>query len=175
MPMQLLKSADGRFRDVSATAGQPFAVPRIGRGLAIGDMDNDGRVDALVIDQRAPLAFLHNRTTGGGRFVVLRLEGTSSPRDAAGARAVVTTAGGKRQFGYRHGGGSYQSASDIRIHFGLGPARRIETLEVAWPSGLIQRFANLEVDRGYLLREGEARLRPLPGFLEQGLDATLMP
>jgi len=163
MPVQLLLGNGGRFHDVTANAGQAMMVPRIGRGLAIGDMDNDGRIDAVVIDHKAPLVYLHNRTEGGSHFVVFRLEGTRSPRDATGVRVVVT-AGGKRRFGWRLGGGSYQSASDARLHFGLGQAKGIETIEVAWPSGLVQQFGSLAADRGYLLREGEPAARPLPGF-----------
>src|SRR5262249_36122508 len=126
--------------------------------------DNDGRLDALVVDHQGPLAYLHNRTERGGHFVVLRLEGTKSARDAVGARVVVT-AGGRRQFGWRLGGGSYQSASDGRLYFGLGPSAHIDSLEVAWPSGRVQQFLNLAADRGYLLREGRAEPSALLGFV----------
>jgi enediyne biosynthesis protein E4 len=163
MPMQLLLGNSGRFHDVTASAGQALMVPRISRGLAVGDMDNDGRLDAVVIGHKAPVVYLHNQTEGSGHFVVFRLEGTRSPRDATGVRVVVS-AGGRRRFGWRVGGGSYQSASDSRLHFGLGPAKRIESIEVAWPSGLVQQFGSLEADRGYLLREEEVKARGLPGF-----------
>jgi tetratricopeptide (TPR) repeat protein len=163
MPMQLLLGDGARLRDVTEASGAALAVPRIARGLAVGDLDNDGRLDAIVIDHAGPLAYLHNQTEGGGHFVVLGLEGIHSSRDAVGSRVAVT-AGGRRQFAWRLGGGSYQSASDGRLHFGLGPAMRIEAIEVAWPSGRIQRFRDLAADRGYWLREGQAQPGPLPGF-----------
>jgi tetratricopeptide (TPR) repeat protein len=164
MPVQLLLGqADGRLRDTTASAGPATTKPRLGRGLAAGDLDNDGRIDAVVIDHNAPLATLHNRTEGGGHWLTLRLEGTRSNRDAVGA-SVVVAAGGQRQTAQRSGGGSYESASDPRVHFGLGATRRVDQVEVAWPSGRVDRHAGLAADRGYLLREGEPEARPLAGF-----------
>jgi len=162
MPAQLLAGAgDGRLTDVS-TADAPWTTPRVGRGLAAGDLDNDGRIDLLVVSLDRPLAYFHNRTEGG-RFVTLRLEGTASNRDGVGARVTVTS-GGRRQVAQRVGGGSYQSASDPRLHFGLGAADRVETVEVAWPSGRVDRFRDLAADAGYLLREGHDEATPLQGF-----------
>src|SRR5262249_37199605 len=84
MPMQLLAGRDGgRFADVSAAAGPPLTIPRIGRGLAAGDLDNDGRVDLIVVSQGEPLAYIHNRTEAG-HALILRLEATSTARDAVG-------------------------------------------------------------------------------------------
>jgi tetratricopeptide (TPR) repeat protein len=161
MPVQLLMGDGARLRDVTLTAGSALGVPRIGRGLAVGDLDNDGRLDAVLVDQQGPTAYLHNRTTGGGHFIVLKLEGTRSGREAVGARVVVSS-GGRRLSAWRLGGGSYLSASDSRLHLGLGPPGRIESLEVFWPSGLIQRFADVAADRGYRIREGERELHLLP-------------
>src|SRR4029077_3429144 len=119
MPAQLLLGgADGRLRDVSDRAGAPWQVPRMGRGLAVGDLDNDGREDVLILSHNQPLAYLHNRTDGG-RFLTLRLEGRQSNRDAVGAEVSVVS-GGRKRVAWRTGGGSYQSATDPRLHFGLG-------------------------------------------------------
>ena len=118
---------------------------------------------SLVLAHNEPIAFFHNQTLRGGHFVTLRLEGTASNRDAVGAR-VRLVAGGRRQVAQRVGGGSYQSANDGRLHFGLGSARSIESIEVAWPSGRVDRYEGLAADKGYLLREGDARPTPLPGF-----------
>jgi hypothetical protein len=159
----LLGDERGRLTDVTRQAGRPFEVLRVGRGLATGDLDNDGRVDALILGQNQPLAFFHNKTARAGHFVMLRLEGTTSNRDAVGAR-VRLIAGGRCQVVERIGGGSYQSASDGRIHFGLGSAQSIDSLDVTWPSGRVDHFEALAADRGYLLREGAARPRPLAGF-----------
>ena len=150
------------FRSVSARSGSPFLLPHLGRGLAAGDLDNDGRVDGLVVAQNEPLVYLHNRTEGG-HFLTIRLEGTSSNRDAVGAR-VTLSAGGRRRMAERMGGGSYQSASDPRLHFGLGAAQRVEWLEVRWPSGRVDRQEDLATDVAYLLREGDPRSVPLSGW-----------
>ena len=163
MPIQLLRGiAGGRVRDVSARAGPPFSMPHLGRGLAPGDLDNDGRIDALVIAHNEPMVFLHNQTQAG-HYLTLALEGTTSNRDGVGARVAIV-AGGRRQTAQRVGGGSYQSAGDPRLHLGLGDARRVESLEVLWPSGHLDRHHDLPADTGYLLREGSAEARPLPGW-----------
>jgi hypothetical protein len=95
--------------------------------------------------------------------VTLALEGTASNRDGIGARVVVVTGSGRR-VAQRIGGGSYLSAGDPRLHFGLGDARRIESLEVHWPSGRVNRYLDLPVDTGYLVREGEAKVKSLRGW-----------
>jgi hypothetical protein len=116
----------------------------------------------VILSQDEPLAYFHNRAPGG-HFVTLRLEGTVSNRDGIGA-IVTVNCGRRRQVAPRFGGGSYQSASDTRLYFGLGVATRIEAIEVRWPSGRTDRFRDLAVDRGYLLREGDTALKPLAGF-----------
>ena len=164
MPTQLLiGDADGHLADVTRMAGPPFEILRVGRGLAAGDLDNDGRIDAVILAHNQPVAFFHNKTARDGHFVTLRLEGTASNRDAVGAR-VKLVAGGRSQVAQRVGGGSYQSANDGRLHFGLGPAQSIDSLEVAWPSGRVDRFKGLGADKGYLIREGADQPRPLAGF-----------
>jgi hypothetical protein len=164
MPAQLLAGdLKGRLTDVSEQSGAVWSVPRVGRGLARADLDNDGRTDLLLVAQKSPLAYFHNRTGRAGHFVTLRLEGTKSNRDAIGARVTVTSSG-RRQTAWRFGGGSYASASDPRLHFGLGPARMIEAIEVRWPSGRVDHFRDLPADTGYLIREGDEKALPLAGF-----------
>jgi tetratricopeptide (TPR) repeat protein len=164
MPSRLyMNRPDGRFVDASTQAGAPWSVERIGRGLAAGDLDNDGRVDAVVLSQNEPVAFFHNRSRAVGRFITFRLEGTKSNRDGVGARVTVV-AGRRRQVAQRWGGGSYQSSSDPRLHFGLGGNDRVETVEVRWPSGTIDRWSELAAGRGYVLREGSPIPLPLAGF-----------
>ena len=159
----LVGTEDGRrLIDVTDAAGPAWQVPLLGRGLAVGDIDNDGRVDLLILSQGQPLAYFHNRTQGG-RSVTFRLEGSSSNRDAVGARVVVD-AGGRRRFAWRIGGGSFQSASDPRLHFGLGSTDRVKEVEVTWPSGKVDRYRDLAPDAGYLLREGDREPHPLAGF-----------
>jgi hypothetical protein len=161
MPIQLLTGgAGGRQTDVSSMAGDPFRPLMLGRGLAVGDIDNDGKVDALVMPENDPLVYLHNRTEGGG-WLTLQLEGVRSNRDGVGARVVIE-AKGMRQVAQRIGGGSYQSANDPRLHFGLGEADRVESIEVRWPSGRTDRFKGVAANRAYRLREGANDPEPIP-------------
>jgi Flp pilus assembly protein TadD len=172
MPAQLfLGDGAGKLLDVSARAGAGWQVPRLGRGLALGDIDNDGRIDGLIVAENEPLVLLHNRSAANGfagagskdHFLMLELEGAPSNRDAVGA-VVTVTAGGKTQVKPRFGGGSYLSASDHRLHFGLGDARKVDRIEVAWPSGRHDRYEGVTADTGYHLREGAAAPSALRGF-----------
>ncbi len=164
MPSRLYEGGPGgRFIDVSDRSGPPWSVPRLGRGLASGDLDNDGRIDFLVMAQDGPLAYFHNQSERAGHFVTFRLEGTDSNRDGVGARVAIATPG-RRQVAQRLGGGSYLSACDGRLHFGLGASTRVESVEVRWPSGRRDLWKNLAADTGYLLREGDPAPLPLAGF-----------
>lgn len=163
MPTQLmLGSPGGRLTEVTDRAGSPWTTPRVSRGLAVGDLDNDGRLDLLVLPQDGPIALFRNRTVGG-HFVTFHLEGTTSSRDAIGTQIVVTN-GDHRLVAWRHGGQSYQSAHDPRVHIGLGRSAGPVSVEITWPSGHADRFDNLPIDAGYLVREGEPRPVPLPGY-----------
>jgi hypothetical protein len=173
MPSQLfLGLGEGRFTEASGRAGACWAVERVGRGLAVGDLDNDGRPDVLILAQAGPLAYFHNLGTGGdgrpgsvGHFVTLRLEGTRSSRDGVGARVRVT-ASGRTQTAQRLGGGSFLSACDGRLHFGLGAGDDAPdvTVEVRWPGGRVDRHEGLRSDTAYRLVEGDPRARPLEGW-----------
>jgi hypothetical protein len=165
MPAQLLlQRGDGRVAEPRPRTGDPWRVLRVGRGLAIGDLDNDGMLDALIVDQLGPLSYLHNRTTHVQRHSVsVELRGTRSGLDAVGAVVTVTCSGRQQSF-QRLGGGSYQSASDTRLHFGLAGASTIDSLEVRWPAGTKAIYHNLEPDTRYRVTEGAAapeKLGPL--------------
>ena len=167
MPLQLLLgSPGGRLTDVSKRAGAPFQPLHLGRGLAVGDLDHDGRLDVVVVVQNEPLVYLHNESEPAGHFIVFQLEGTRSNRDAVGARVAVNC-GGRVRVAHRVGGGSYQSASDPRLHFGLAGRRRVDSVEVRWPSGRIDRFGPLEADTAYRLVEGSKAPRPLEGWAQR--------
>ncbi len=154
MPAQLLLgSGNGRFLDALDSAGQLWSVPRIARGLAVGDLDNDGRLDLVIVAQDGPLVFAHNQSMPR-HFLTVRLEGRASNRDAVGAKVFVQS-GPHRQVAWRSGGGSYLSASDPRLHFGLNGSDRVDVLEVTWPSGKVDRFTALAADRAYHIREGD--------------------
>ncbi len=164
MPASLfLGGKDARLTDVTAAAGEPWTVPRVARGLAVGDLDNDGRIDVVLLPELSPLGYFHNQTSAG-HAVSFELEGTRSNRDAIGA-VVTLTAAGRRRRVWRFGGGSYQSASGPRVHFGLGDDR-VDQVEVRWPSGRVDRYGPVEADRCYRLREGTSQpvlLRSFPG------------
>ncbi|MFO0960628.1 MAG: FG-GAP-like repeat-containing protein [Isosphaeraceae bacterium] len=155
----------GKLIDVSRQAGDPWQVVRMGRALASCDLDNDGRPDLLLAGQNEPLAYFHNQTRDTGRFVTLQLEGAGpgSNRDAIGA-SVTIEAGGKTFRGWRTGGGSFQSASDPRLHLGLGGAERVDRVEVRWPSGKVETYPGIEPGRGYRICEGDPEVKRLPGF-----------
>jgi len=163
MPTQLLIGAAGRLWGPLPDAGEPFLPLHLGRGLAAGDLDNDGRIDAVVQSQNEPIAYLHNQTLHSGHWITLGLEGVRSNRDGVGARVEIL-AGNRRLVAQRVGGGSYQSAGDPRLHFGLGDSPRLERLNVRWPSGTVDSYVDLPADRGYLLREGSAAAKPLRGW-----------
>jgi len=163
MPCRLYETGpDGRFADISERAGDPWKLPRVGRGLAAGDLDNDGLCDALIVAQDGPMAYFHNRTDGSGHFLTLALEGTKSNRDGVGA--TISVVAGGRQVKQRLGGGSYMSANDSRLHFGLGALDRAEKVEVRWPSGKVDTWSSLPAGAGYRLREGDPTPGPLAGF-----------
>ncbi len=164
MPVQLLVGGrEGRLTDVSARAGEPFRPRHLGRGLAIADLDNDGRTDVIVQAQNEPLVYLHNETERAGNWLTVLLQGVRSNRDGVGAR-VLLESGGERQVQHRFGGGSYQSASDPRLYFGSARKAPIDRLEVRWPSGQVDGYDGLEWNRGYLLREGAHAPEALPGW-----------
>jgi hypothetical protein len=133
-PMQLFMQENGVFVDRTAEAGEGFTTPAVGRGLAIGDLDNDGLLDVVVVDLEGRPRVLMNRMSKTGAWLSVKLRGTRSNRMGIGARVVVT-GGAQKWTAEATTGGSYLSASDPRVHFGLGDVRQIDKVEVYWPSG----------------------------------------
>lgn len=162
-PQLFLGDRTGKLTDVSARAGPPWQIARLGRGLVVGDVDNDGRSDVLILSLNDPVALFHNETPPREHFLALGLEGTTSNRDAVGSKVAVTAAG-RTQVAARFGGGSYLSAGDPRLHFGLGSAKVVDRVEVTWPSGKRVIYQNLPADTGYRLREGDPKPERLRGF-----------
>ena len=157
LPTLLHNEANGTFRDVTASAGSGLAVPRVSRGVAFVDWDNDGMIDIVVGNNGDAPFLLHNNGHTGNHFINLKLVGTKSNRDAIGAR-VRLQAAGLAQMREIQSGGSYLSQSDLRANFGLGKATRAESVEVSWPSGVHQVFKNVDADRFYRIEEGSDQL-----------------
>lgn len=146
-PMLLARNMGaGRFVDVSAAAGAVFQQAWVGRGLAVGDLDNDGREDAVVSTNDGEAHVLHNATVTENHWLTLLLVGHTSNRDGIGARIELTTPTGK-QYVTVSTAGSYLSSSDKRAHFGLGTAGAASSVVIYWPSGIVQRLANIKGDQ----------------------------
>jgi enediyne biosynthesis protein E4 len=151
-PLLLLRNLRDRFEDVSARSGAPFRTLQVARGAAFGDLDNDGQIDIVVscLDGR-PLV-LRNQGTHNHWLTVNTIGGRSN-RDGIGARLHLVSASGANQYATVTTGGSYFSASDKRVHFGLGADKSVRTLEIAWPSGVVQKIDNPAIDRILTVRE----------------------
>ena len=156
-PMLLVRNTGKSFIDVSLESGAVFQNRWLGRGMAIGDIDNDGRIDAVVTTNDGPLHVLHNETRTSNHWLILHLVGHKSNRDAIGAEVKIQTLKGA-QFATVTTAGSYLSSSDKRVHFGLGPESSVQSLEIRWPSAIMQQLKNVKGDQ--ILRIEE----PVPGI-----------
>jgi enediyne biosynthesis protein E4 len=149
---------DGKFAQIQDVAGPGIQARHISRGCAFGDFDNDGDLDILIMNQNESPSLLRNDAPRNNHWLKIKLEGTKSNRSAIGARVVVHY-GDKVQTQELLSQSSYLSSNDPRLHFGLGSATTA-AVEVRWPSGLIEKFSNIEVDKLLTFREG---LGPTPG------------
>ena len=144
-----------RFELVPAVKGTGLAVVGQGRGVAIGDLFNDGRMDVVVNNMDHPPTLLKNVDANKHHWVALKLiGGAKSPHDGVGA-TVYLTSGGMKQRGDVLSGGSYASSNDQRVHFGLGDASTVEGVEIHWPSGAVEKINLPAVDRIYTVEEGK--------------------
>jgi hypothetical protein len=164
-PMLLLRNTGQRFVDVSAESGSVFQQPWVGRGLAIGDIDNDGRLDAVVTTNDGALHILHNETKNENHWLTFKLVGHKSNRDGIGAEVEVVSSG-RKQLATVTTSGSYLSASDKRVHFGLGSVETAQ-VNIRWPSGTIQTLKNVGCDEELQVDEpdfqGDRRPAKAPG------------
>ena len=143
----------GMFENVSDRLGADFQLPRVSRGAAVGDFDNDGDLDILVNNNGQAPQLLRNDGGNANHWLEILLIGTKSNRDGVGARVKVS-AGDLVLYDQRKGGMSYQSAQDPRLHFGLGPHSSVGTVEVLWPSGIVTKLAGLDSNRIIAVKEG---------------------
>jgi hypothetical protein len=144
---------NGQFEDVSATAGADFTRPAPHRGLAYGDLDNDGRMDLVVTALGGPVSVLRNVTEMHNHWILLKLVGTKSNRMGIGAQVRITTDDGRKLYNEATTSTGYAASSDPRVHFGLGDARVIREIEIRWPSGTRQLLHDVTADRVMVVTE----------------------
>jgi enediyne biosynthesis protein E4 len=138
-----------------------LSVPTVGRGLAVGDYDNDGRLDVLCSNQNGPAQLFHNQDRSGHHWVSFKTVGVRSNRDGLHARFALT-AGGRTQTAVVRAASSYLSSSDRRVYFGLGAAARIDRVAIHWPSGVSETLRNVATDACYVVTEGKGITSRLP-------------
>jgi hypothetical protein len=137
---------NGKFQDVSLTSGAAFQLPAVHRGAAVGDLDNDGRMDVVVAVVNGPAKIFHNITPTTNHWLLLQLRGTKSNRMGIGARIKLTADHGSHQYNQATTSVGYSSSSDSRVHFGLGTSKTAKEIEILWPSGIRQVLQNVQGD-----------------------------
>jgi enediyne biosynthesis protein E4 len=158
-PLLLFHHDGTKLVNVSAQGGPAFTRSYPARGLAVGDFNNDGHVDVLIGNNGGAPVLLKNSAVDGNHWLGLKLQGTTCNRDAIGA-TITWSAGGKQRTRYKANGGSYLSSHDLREVLGLGPAAKLDWLEIKWapPSTRVERFTDLPVDRYVTIVEGKGRI-----------------
>lgn len=146
----LMNTGDGKFTDISASAGDGMAVKHSSRGIGLDDLDNDGRIDVVVLNSNAPATVLRNESVHDNHWIKIALVGTTSSRDAVGSRVRVV-AGGVTQIDEVHSGRGYQSHHGSCLHFGIGASRHIDRIEVNWLGGGQDVLTNVPADQSLVI------------------------
>lgn len=144
---------NGRFEDVTSQCGEGLQRLNVGRGIALEDMDNDGRIDVVVLNSRSAPTILRNESATGHHWIQLQLRGRDTNRDGVGARVQVT-AGDLVQVDEVHAGRSYQSHYGTRLHFGLAQHDRVDRIEIRWIGGQTDVLENIQADQRLIVFEG---------------------
>jgi hypothetical protein len=147
----------GRFEDVSGKAGAAFGLSESGRGVAFGDIDNDGDVDMVIGNAAGPVRLLLNQIGNRNHWVGLKLVGRDGKRDLLGARVAIRQRHGPTLWRRVRADGSYASANDPRVLAGLGASSDPPSIEVHWPGGRTEKWAQVAIDRWTTLREGDGQ------------------
>jgi hypothetical protein len=143
---------------VTKISGTGLEIERSGRGVAFGDLDNDGDLDLVINNQNDPPTVLRNEGGNRNHCLQVRVQGTESNRDGIGARISVS-GNGRKQIDEVRSGGSYLSQSDLCLHFGTGQVEHVDEVEVCWPSGKVDILKDLAVDQRLLIQEGKGLVR----------------
>jgi enediyne biosynthesis protein E4 len=154
-PLLLWNDRGKKFIDVSTQSGSVFQQRWAARGMAAGDLDNDGRVDVVVTSNDGPAYVLRNETPANNHWITLKLIGRVSNRDGIGAVVKVITSAGD-QYATVTTAGSYESSGDKRVHFGLGSSTQVKRIEIQWPSGIKQSVENVKADEVFSVTESKA-------------------
>ncbi len=157
---------NGRFADITERLGEPLTIPKAGRGAAFGDFDNDGQVDVAIANVNDQPDLYRLKGDNRNHWITLKLVGTTSNRNAIGARVRLVT-GKIEQWQEVRGGGSYMSQNDFRVHFGLGAATRVDRVDVRWPNGAEETWENLEPDKFHTLTEAATKKGDSPLFSQK--------
>jgi hypothetical protein len=144
---------NGRFENVTSQAGSALQSAAAHRGCAFGDLNNDGRIDVVVSAIGEPAKVFYNVCSPENHWILIRLQGTKSNRDGIGAKIKITSESGQVQYNHVTTAVGYASASDKRVHFGLGAARRIREIEIRWPSGHTQLLKDIAPDQILMVKE----------------------
>jgi hypothetical protein len=148
---------DGTFTEISAQFGSIFTELHASRGVAFGDIDNDGDIDILIADLDGPPQLLRNDNGNANNSILIKTVGTKSNRDGIGARVKVV-AGDLSQVDEVRSGDSYLSQSDMRLHFGLEKRTKVDSIEVRWPSGVVDKITGVGVNRIITIKEGQGKV-----------------
>jgi hypothetical protein len=161
----LRNMGNGKFVNVSDQCGDGLKLKHSGRGLALDDLDNDGRIDVVILNSNDKPTILRNESVTGNHWIQVRLRGVQSNRDGVGARVYVV-AGDLQQMDEVHSGRGYQSHWGTRLHFGLAKNQRVERIEVHWPrSGVVDILEDVPADRMLTIVEGSAQSKAKPRFI----------
>ncbi len=158
---QLLRNlGNGRFRDATGDAGPGLQLSEVSRGAAFGDVDNDGDIDVLVTNNGGPVRLLLNESSPGRCWIEVRLEGVADNRQGLGARVGLLTKDGATVWRRAHADGSYLSASDPRVHFGLSSTTALAGVVVEWPRGLREVWTGLRANQIVTLKQASGKSKP---------------
>ena len=148
---------DSTFTEVSAEFGTVLTENRVSRGVAFGDIDNDGDIDLLIADLDGPPQLLRNDGGNANNSILIKLVGVKSNRDGIGARVAVVS-GDLTETDEVRSGDSYLSQSDLRLHFGLERRAKIDQIQVRWPSGTVDKISGVAANKIVTIKEGQGKI-----------------